>query len=152
MFWEWIKCWNGGFFGWFRSLTCGSLLLLFPFSAFCVDTTAAECSDVVQVWAVGSGLLPCPPVAAPQRGHGAPNSDAGRSEASQVPPGPNGCPPLRAWAAMPPDPLPPPVSWGHCEALCPNHCMSPALNLWTTQITQGHVGGNWDWQRSNREN
>lgn len=88
---------------------------------FCAGSTAAERSDVVQVWAVGCGLLPRPPVTAPQHGRGAPDSGAGRSEASQVPPGPNGCPPLWACAALPPDPLPPPVSWGHCEALCPNY-------------------------------
>lgn len=102
-----------------------SFSLLFPslLLRFCPDTAAAECSDIVQVWAVGSGLLSCPPVAAPRRGYGVPHSGTGRSEASQVPPRPSGCPPLWVCPALLPDPLPPSVSCAHCEALCPNCCL-----------------------------
>lgn len=109
-----------------------------PSSALCLcqGTTAAERSDVVQVWAVGSGLLSCPPVTAPRRGHGAPGSGAGRSEASRVP---SGCPFLQACAALPSDPLPPPVSCAHCEALRPKYCMSTALNQWATQMKRKAV-------------
>jgi len=101
---------------------------------FCLDTAAAESPETVQVWAVSSGLLPCPPVAAPQCGHGALHSGDGRSWASLVPPRPNGCPPLWACAALPPDLFPPPVSWAHHEAPSPNYSISAAQNWWTVHI------------------
>lgn len=70
----------------------------------CADKAAAECSNCVQVWAVASGLLPCPPVAAPWCGW----RDL-CSSASQVPPTTSRRPPLWGGAALPPDPL--------CESL-----------------------------------
>lgn len=123
---------------WFKRFKCASVLVSSPSSAscLCLDSAAAECSGVVQVWAVGSGLLPCPPVTAPRHGHGAPNSGAESSGAGQIPPGANGRPPLWACAALPPDSLLSPVSWrtlwGSVSKLL--YCMSAAQNRWSTRM------------------